>query len=293
MKFILLSPLWIWKYWSACPSCHMNVPYSRLMRRTWGCRNWSTSNGDIFVYPPKFSLTYSIWYWANFVTIARTRNKVLWVWNHFVCCLTNQRGGDSCFHLSKNNNNRTKHKVQRRLDVKGRVAITWEHFFFCVTFKRTRTTAIPWSPCSWGAAPSCSPRRRRGWLCGCWRWPWCRPGLWRTLIRRWGCPSSSAGRAAAGGASLYSPPRSCSGPVGGKAKPVSRTSFQDREEMLAWSILCIHAGSCWSSGRLCFSPWISAQLISGFPHCWKFRKYYFRLTTKTKPWPEISVHMWM
>lgn len=34
MKFILLSPLCIWKYWSACPSCHMNVPYSKLMRRT-------------------------------------------------------------------------------------------------------------------------------------------------------------------------------------------------------------------------------------------------------------------
>lgn len=34
-----------------------------------------------------------------------------------------------------------------------------------------------------------------------------------------------------------------------------------------FSVLCIHAESCWSSGTLCFSLWISAQLISGFPHC--------------------------
>lgn len=31
------------------------------------------------------------------------------------------------------------------------------------------------------------------------------------------------------------------------------------------SILCIRAESCWSSGTLCFSPWISARWISGFP----------------------------
>lgn len=139
---------------------------------------------------------------------------------------------------------------------------------------------IPWSPYSWGAAPSCWPRRRRGWLCGCWRWPWCRPGPWRRPLRRSGCPSSSAGRVAVSGASLYLPPRWCSGPVKrGKEKPVSHTSsgisFKYWEEFLQWkiwSILCIHAESCWSSGTLCFSPWISAQLISGFPHCWKRNK---------------------
>lgn len=31
-------------------------------------------------------------------------------------------------------------------------------------------------------------------------------------------------------------------------------------------VLCIRVGSYWSSGMLCFSPWILAQLISGFPH---------------------------
>lgn len=38
MKFILLLPLCICTYWSAWPSCHMKVPYSKLMRRTCGYR---------------------------------------------------------------------------------------------------------------------------------------------------------------------------------------------------------------------------------------------------------------
>lgn len=137
--------------------------------------------------------------------------------------------------------------------------------------------AIPWSPYSWGAAPLCWPRRRRGWLCGCWHWPSCRPALWRRRRRRSGCPSSSAGRVAAGGASLYSPPHWCSRPFRERGKSLSVKPAWDFfwwligffSTMKTLSVLCIHAESCWSSGTLCSSLWISAQLISGFPHYWK------------------------
>lgn len=131
MKFILLSPLWIWKYWSACPSCHMNVPYSKLMRRT--CSREQ-----------------------------RIRNTVL------------------CSRTSKLIN--------------------------------LKVATTPWSPCSSGGVPLCWPRHTLWWLCGCWRWPWCRPGQWRRRPRRLGCPNSFVKRVSAGGAFLCSLPHWCSEP---------------------------------------------------------------------------------
>lgn len=67
----------------------------------------------------------------------------------------------------------------------------------------------PWSPCSWDAGPWCWPRRRHGWPYGCWSWPWWRPVPWRRPPHRLGCPSSSGGRGAAGGASPCSHPHWC------------------------------------------------------------------------------------
>lgn len=149
--------------------------------------------------------------------------------------------------------------------------------------------AIPWSPYSWGAAPSCWPRRRRGWLCGCWRWPWCKPGPWRRPLHRSGCPSSSAERVAAGGASLYSHLHWCSGPVreGEDSLSLSQQFILRLRGMFTLktsSVLCTRAESCWSSGTLCFSLWISARLISGFPHCWNqnAEKCSFLLHTATQ-----------
>lgn len=89
----------------------------------------------------------------------------------------------------------------------GSVAVSSHHM------KPKLRRLIPWSPCSWGGGPWCSPQHRRGWPCGCWHWLWCRPGRWRRPLHMWECPSSSAERAAASGASLCSRPRWCSRPV--------------------------------------------------------------------------------
>lgn len=135
--------------------------------------------------------------------------------------------------------------------------------------EKSDVTKRPWFPCSWGAAPSCWPQRTHEWLCGCWRWPWCRPGPWRTPLRRSGCPSSSVRRVSAGGASLCSLPHWCSGPVKQMGLKLCQEAADFIQNVkLKLSVPCTREESCWSNGTLCFLPLVWEQLISSFPHCW-------------------------